>query len=176
MEHTKIIYPITFSSTLQPHRSRVEKENLGYQVGCMEKSLCRIQDDHFLGGLRRAAFWGRMVATPSSSFPSASCQPACTLLMLEEAGAKFTLAFSEVVNSIPRARERRPGSCLHTAPQAQSPHLEHVQVSMFTHTMQWGDRFAWKLCPEPAAGRALGSQGTPASPLCHPFCNVAPVE
>ena len=139
------------------------------------KCLCRIQDYHLFGGLRRAAFFGGMVAILSSSFvfPLAILT---TSLHPPHAGRDQdqppppNLAFPGVINTITRTREKRSGDPTLQPTQAQSLHPEHIQRFMLTHTLQWGVLVCLKTMLRDSSYRNIGLPGCSSlSPLPQPL-------
>lgn len=141
------------------------------------KYLCRIQDDHLFDGLRRAAFFGGMVAILSSSFvfPLAILT---TSLHPPHAGrnqdqpppSPHHLAFPGVINTITRTREKRSGDPSLQPTQAQSLHPEHIQRFMLTHTLQWGVPVCLKTMLRDNSYRNIGLPGSSSlSPVPQPL-------
>lgn len=169
LEHTIITYSITFSSsvfyipTSQKH-SRKKEPWLSSRVH--GKCLRRIQDWLPLGwsqkgSLLRGEQWLCLLLSPQPSFP-----PTC-------AGSGWGQAHPDLLRG-GQEHHQRQGKEAWGAQSPQPWHKACTRVRAHPHPAVGGA--SWKLCPEPAAGGTLGSQGAAASPLWHISCNVAPGE
>ena len=172
-----ISYHLSFLfSMLQSHRSIVEKENLDYQVGCME---------NVSAGSKISTFWMVSEGQPFGENSGHTFFLFCFSILLTSlypphaegvwGQAHLSLLRGDQEHNQSQGKESA-GASPHSLPGTKPPPRAYMGVCANPHSAMGGDKFAWKLCPAPAAGETLGSQGTPASPLCHTLQNVALME
>lgn len=109
----------------------------------------------------RGEQWLCLLLSPQPSFP-----PTC-------AGSGWGQAHPDLLRG-GQEHHQRQGKEAWGAQSPQPWHKACTRVRAHPHPAVGGA--SWKLCPEPAAGGTLGSQGAAASPLWHISCNVAPGE
>lgn len=171
------IFPSPFlplSSTFQPHKIIVEKENLHYQ-DAWKMSLQDPRLSPFWWSQKGSLFWGDgghtfflfriPLSHPNNQPASSPCwkRPGST-------PAPPNLAFPGVINTITRTREKRSGDPTLQPTQAQSLHPEHIQRFMLTHTLQWGVLVCLKTMLRDSSYRNIGLPGCSSlSPLPQPL-------
>ena len=163
-------------SMLQSHRSIVEKENLDYQVGCME---------NVSAGSKMSTFWMVSEGQPFGENSGHTFFLFCFSILLTSlypphaegvwGQAHLSLLRGDQEHNQSQGKESA-GASPHSLQGTKPPPRAYMGVCANPHSAMGGDKFAWKLCPAPAAGETLGSQGTPASPLCYTLQNVALME